>query len=95
MSAQKNLEAVTPEESKDLRRAYIEMGHAVLGTPGGKGGWIAFTDEMPKPSYDPKNPGPTHGYILVTNNIDARESLGQDEPRLARVDGSYARPRGA
>ena len=42
------------------------------------GGWIAFSDRMPEPAHDPKNPGqPTHGYILVTNNLEARNRWGK------------------
>lgn len=41
------------------------------------GGWIAFSEHRPEPTYDPKNPGrPTHGLILVTNNIEARDRWG-------------------
>lgn len=42
-----------------------------------KGGWISFSDQMPTPAYDRANPGPTHGYILVTNNISARNRWGR------------------
>lgn len=44
----------------------------VLQELGGIPTWIAFADRRPEPQYDPANPGPTHGAILVTNNIDAR-----------------------
>ncbi len=37
------------------------------------GGWIAFAERMPEPRYDRKHPDqPTHGMILVTNNLEAR-----------------------
>lgn len=39
--------------------------------------WISFDDEMPSPAYDSSNPGPTHGRILVTNNLSARNSCGK------------------
>jgi len=32
---------------------------------------------MPEPAYDPKNPGPTHGMILVTNNLEGRNRWGK------------------
>jgi len=38
--------------------------------------WIAFADQMPEPRYDSKNPGPTHGMILVTNNVEAVDRWG-------------------
>ncbi len=44
---------------------------------GAPSGWIAFSDRMPEPAYDRKNPGPTHGMILVTNAIDARDRWGR------------------
>lgn len=42
-------------------------------------GWIAFADRMPEPAYDPKSPEPkpTHGYILVTNNLEAKDRWGK------------------
>lgn len=43
------------------------------------GEWIAFADRRPEPQYDPKakEPKPTHGMILVTNNIEARDRWGK------------------
>lgn len=39
--------------------------------------WIAFVDHMPEPAYDRKNPDrPTHGKILVTNNLEAVDRWG-------------------
>jgi len=40
-------------------------------------GWIAFSDRLPTPAYDRKNPRPTHGMILVTNNLGARDRWGK------------------
>lgn len=42
-------------------------------------GWISFADQRPEPQYDPKatEPKPTHGAILVTNNLHARGRWGK------------------
>lgn len=48
-----------------------------MDTSEDKSGWISFSDQMPAPAYDRANPGPTHGYILVTNNISARNRWGK------------------
>ena len=57
--------------------AAMLRGEEPATAPGEATGWIAFSERMPEPRYNPENPGPTHGYILVTNNLEARDRWGK------------------
>jgi hypothetical protein len=77
MSEQNELELLSDVSAlEEERTRYAEEVDKKYGQ---QAGWVAFADRRPEPQYDPKSrePKPTHGMILVTNNLTARDRWGK------------------